>query len=131
MYDYKGQALNPLMAQKLILELFSGKSDVPRKVIIKTIDETHFQRGGERSKDPISTVRGALDNLVSEGKATRPKTGYYSIHQQNLPEQPEPVDEDEVNRFRSAIENEVEFIDNQIHQLERRKSELSQKINEL
>ena len=130
-YEYEALKLNPLMAQNLILELFSGKSDVPRKVIIKTVDETHFKRGGERSNDPIGTIRAGLDNLVSEGKASKPKTGYYSIHHQNLPEQPEPINKDEVSRLRSAIENEVEFIEKQINQLERRRSKLSNTLNEL
>ena len=130
-YQYKGQELNPLIAKKCILELFSGKSAVPRKSIIDTVDETHFQLGGKRSKNPVSTVRMALKNLVREGKATQPETGYYSIHPHDLSEQPEPVDEGEVNKLRSAIENEVEFIGNQIKQLENRKSELLHKINEL
>ncbi|RKU20988.1 hypothetical protein C6499_22475 [Candidatus Poribacteria bacterium] len=131
MYDYIGQGLNRPIAEKLILELFSGSNMVPRKKIIKDVHDTHVQRGGDPIDDPTSVVRGALDNLLNEGIATRAKGGYYSIHQQNPPEQPEPVGEDEVNRLRSVIENEVEFVDKQINQLERRKSELSCMLDEL
>ena len=129
-YRYKGQKLNRPIAKDLILELFSGKSKIERKNIIKDVHDTHVQRGGDPIDDPTSVVRSALDDLLNERTATRPETGYYSIYQQNPPAQPEPIDEDEV-KLRSVIENEVEFVDKQINHLEHRKSKLLHMLDEL
>ena len=130
-YQYIEEELNRPIAQKLVLELFLGRNMVPRKKIIEEVYKTHIQRGGDSVDNPTSVVRGALDNLLDEGKVTRPQKGYYSFPSQNPPEQPEPTDEDEVNRWQSAIENEIEFITNQISQLEDRKSKLLHKLDEL
>ena len=67
--EYAGKPLKMSVAKKLIIENFSGQTDVPRQDIMRTVDEQYFERGGKPSPNKIHPVVDALNSLKREGRA--------------------------------------------------------------
>ncbi len=78
-YEYIGKTLTPSIAEKLILELFTGKTS-QKQEIIKKVDQTHLERGGKpsiaRFHHPVTL---ALSSMRQYGLAENPEYGSWSI----------------------------------------------------
>ena len=78
-YKYAGKTLTPNMAQELIQELIAGQT-VPKREIVRIIDETHCERGGlqagARGSDPVTR---ALSAMKESGLANNPIRGFWFI----------------------------------------------------
>jgi len=79
-YHSKGLPLNCGIAQKLIIEVFSGQR-ITRQTIIKKISSIHLARGGKLSaySDVASIVKPALTKLKKKGLAENPNYGSWQI----------------------------------------------------
>ena len=78
-YEHEGQELNRPIAEKLILELFAGKTAVKKADIKSTVDRVHTERGGKLSNRVVNPCTDALKNLRDQGKADNPQRGFWSI----------------------------------------------------
>lgn len=78
-YQYAGKSLTEKIARELIVELFSGKTEIKKKKIRQTVDETHTSRGGFLSTNEMHPVSAALSNLKKQGFAENPAFGVWSI----------------------------------------------------
>ncbi len=74
-YQYAGKSLTEKIARELIVELFSGKTEIKKKKIRQTVDETHTSRGGFLSTNEMHPVSAALSNLKKQGFAENPAFG--------------------------------------------------------
>ena len=75
----KGTPLTRAIASDLILELFDGQTDVPRKKINEKVRELHISRGGSLSINPDVTIGTGLDRLRGEGKADKRTKSFWNI----------------------------------------------------
>lgn len=78
--DKTGLPLTPSVAQRLIFELFSGKT-VTRQKIVEGVVKLFGERGGnlEDSSDPTATIKKALSIMKEDGRVSSPQVGYWSI----------------------------------------------------
>ncbi len=78
-YKYVGQSLTLKIARELIQELFAGQT-VPKREIVRVVDETHLERGGlpavSRSSYPVTR---ALAAMKQSGLAKNPRRGFWFI----------------------------------------------------
>lgn len=78
-YKYFGQSLTPNIAQELIQELFAGRT-VQRQEIMRIVDETHLDRGGQlsvaRYHHPVTL---ALSNMRRSGLVENVGPGIWSF----------------------------------------------------
>ena len=81
-YKYVGQHLRISIARELILEFFTGQSDVRRQDIIDKVEAEHLSRGGQRHTKAIHPVADALENLKKKGQADNPNRGFWDIKPQ-------------------------------------------------
>ena len=80
-YKYAGKPLTGKVAADLILELFNGQTDVPRREIREKVTELHMSRDGLPESSPTAfPVTNGLDRLKHEGKAKNLKKGFWSIN---------------------------------------------------
>ncbi len=78
-YKYVGKNLTPGIAEELIQELFAGQT-VQIQKIMRTVDETHLERGGLPSTTKgHPPVRNALSKMKRKGLAENPRHRYWSI----------------------------------------------------
>ena len=78
-YKHVGKSLTERIARELIIEIFSGKTEIQRTEIRQTVDETHTQRGGHLSTNEIHPVSSALSLLKRQRLANNPTRGEWSI----------------------------------------------------
>ena len=78
-YEHKGQELNRPIAEKLILELFVGKTDVKKADIRRILDRVHTESGGKLSSRRVHPSTDALRNLRDQGLAANPQRGLWTI----------------------------------------------------
>ena len=78
-YKYVGKTLTPDMARELIQELFAGQT-VPKREIVRVVDETHLERGGlpaaSRSSYPVTR---SLSVMKQSELAKNPRRGFWFI----------------------------------------------------
>ena len=80
-YKHKNKPLTGKVAADLILELFNGQTDVPRREIREKVTELHISQEGLPESSPTAfPVTNGLDRLKYEGKAKNPKKGFWSIN---------------------------------------------------
>ena len=80
-YKHKNESLTGAVASDLILKLFDGRTEVPRRVIYEKVIEFHLSHGGLRPPSENSDpVLNGLDRLRGEGKADNPKRGFWNIN---------------------------------------------------
>ena len=78
-YEYAGKPLTQKIAMELIIEIYSGETDVQKKKIKQAVDERHTQRGGILSTTELHPVSGALNVLKKKGLASNQTRGKWSI----------------------------------------------------
>ena len=78
-YEYAGKALTQKIAMELIIEIYSGETDVEKMEIKRVVDERHTQRGGVLSTTEMHPVSGALNVLKKRGLASNQTRGKWSI----------------------------------------------------
>ena len=81
-YKYFRQSLTSSMAQELIQELFTGKT-AQKQEIIRTVDETHRERGGHPAMSSHHPVTRALSVMKRSGLAQNPRLGFWIILSSN------------------------------------------------
>ena len=87
-YKYAGKPLTGKVAADLILELFNGQTDVPRREIREKVTELHMSRDGLPESSPTAfPVTNGLDRLKYEGKAKNPTKGFWSINRDGFKEE--------------------------------------------
>ena len=91
-YEHAGKHLVLSIARELILELFTGQSNVMKRDIISEIETVHKNRGGLEHDKETHPVTDALDSLKSKGLADNPKRGFWTIHGEFPPDNP-PMNE--------------------------------------
>ncbi|MDD9973252.1 MAG: tetratricopeptide repeat protein [Candidatus Poribacteria bacterium] len=74
-YQYSEQPLTAGIAQELIQELFEGQT-VQKQEIANAVDNTHLERGGLASEDPVTT---ALTAMKRSGLAENQESDLWSI----------------------------------------------------
>lgn len=90
-YPYKNKPLTGKVVADLILELFNGQTDVPRREIREKVTELHISRGGlSKTSDTARPDADGLNHLRNEGKVKNPKKGFWNINR---------------NRFKMARQN--------------------------
>jgi len=79
-YHSKGLPLKPEIAQKLIVELFSGQM-IERQTIIEKVPRIHIARGGlpNSSSNPTHTIKSALAKLKKKGLVESLSYGYWRV----------------------------------------------------
>lgn len=80
-YKYIGQHLKMSSARELILEFFSGQSNVSLRDMIEKVETEHIKRGGTPHTKVTHPVVDALGNLKNQGLANNPNpgTGFWDI----------------------------------------------------
>ena len=79
-YRYKNIPLTPSIAAELIVAHLSGvRQPTLRGDIIKYVEDGHRTLGGTSGRDPIPSIKKALNRLVDEGKINRHAVGWYSL----------------------------------------------------
>ena len=78
-YKYAGKPLTEKIARELVIEIFSGETNVEKKEIKQTVDETHTSRGGSLSTNEMHPVSNALSHLKKQGLASNSTRGKWSI----------------------------------------------------
>lgn len=81
-YKHVGQHLKMSIARELILEFFSGQSDVRKQDIIDKVEKEHIGRGGRRHTKRTHPVTDALGELKEKGQANNPNHGFWDIKRQ-------------------------------------------------
>ena len=77
-YKYVGLPLTPLMAQELILELFTGQT-VHKQEMTDIVEAEHLERGGNPPRSKQNPITRALTLLKEMGLAENPMQGVWSI----------------------------------------------------
>ncbi len=78
-YKYAGVPLTEKIARELVIEIFSGETDIRKQEIKQAVDETHTSRGGSLSANEMHPVSVALSILKKQGLANNPTRGKWSI----------------------------------------------------
>ena len=81
-YTWKNSPLTPSIAESLIIELFSGKGEIRKKIIVDDVKQTHLERGGlpANTEHVGQLFAGALKNLSKNKLAKNVRRGYWEIH---------------------------------------------------
>ncbi len=77
-YKYVGLPLTPLMAQELILELFTGQT-IHKQEMTDIIETTHLERGGNPPRSKQNPITRSLTLLKEIGLSENPMQGVWSI----------------------------------------------------
>ncbi len=77
-YKYVGLPLTPLMAQELILELFTGQT-VHKQEMTDIVESTHLERGGNPPRSKQNPITRSLTLLKEMGLAENPMQGVWFI----------------------------------------------------
>jgi hypothetical protein len=75
-YKYAGLPLTPLMAQELILELFTGQT-VHKQEMTDIVEAAHLERGGNPPRSKQNPITRALTLLKEIGLAENPMQGVW------------------------------------------------------
>ena len=78
-HKHVGKPLTERIARELIIEIFSGKTEIKKKEIKRVVDETHTQWGGHLSTNEVHPVSSALSTLKKQRLADNPTRGVWSI----------------------------------------------------
>ena len=78
-YKHAGKPLTEKIARELVMEIFSGETDIQKKEIKQAVDETHTKRGGSLSTNEMHPVSVALSMMKKQGLANNPTRGKWSI----------------------------------------------------
>ena len=97
-YPYKNKSLTGTVASDLILELFDGKTGVPRRKINEKVLKLHLCRGGISSPDPYTKIGAGLDRLKKEDKAYNEPEGFWHINSAGV-----DTDSLEYKRYRDRL----------------------------
>ena len=81
-YEWKDKPLTQSVAKSLIRELFRGKGETQRKIIIDHVSQTHLDRGGLPAETEYigQLFAHVLRNLYDTKLAERFKRGYWKIY---------------------------------------------------
>lgn len=77
-YRYAGLPLTPLMAQELILELFTGQT-LHKQEMTDIVEATHAERGGNPPRSKQNPITRALTLLKEMGHAENVMIGVWRI----------------------------------------------------
>ena len=77
-YKYANLPLTPLMAQELIIELFSGQT-VEKQEMTDLVVLTHLERGGKPVRSKQNPITKALTQLKKLGYAENHIPGVWTI----------------------------------------------------
>ncbi len=77
-YKYAGLPLTPLMAQELILELFTGQT-LHKQEMADIVEATHAERGGNPPRSKQNPITRALTLLKKLGHAENVMIGVWKI----------------------------------------------------
>ena len=80
-YKYQGKPLSIRIAERLILKLFAGVSNIKKASITEGVIEYHKSQGGsdEQKTDPTHIASQALVKLKCYGYAENIRHGYWNI----------------------------------------------------
>ena len=109
-YKYAGKPLTGKVAADLILELFNGQTNVPRREIREKVTELHMSRDGLPETSPTAfPVTNGLDRLKYEGKAKNPKKGFWSINRDGFKKENLKVGDLKIELENFGILKQAEF----------------------
>ena len=109
-YKHKNKTLTGKVAADLILELFNGQTDVPRREIREKVTELHISQEGLPESSPTAfPVTSGLDRLKYEGKAKNPKKGFWSINRDGFKEENLKVGDLKIELENFGVLKETEF----------------------
>lgn len=81
-YTWKNSPLTPSIAESLIIELFSDKGEIRKKIIVDDVKQTHLERDGlpANTEHVDQLFAGALKNLSKNKLAKNVRRGYWEIY---------------------------------------------------